>query len=373
MRCPNCGFKHNRNDNQCQMCNEFLAKKGKRLLLTLISIFVIVAVGVSVYLASDLSDESNDDEVNHNDEANVTNIGEDVSNSTIPLFAATGPGSDIHGAIHRIEYNDNVVYLFGTMHAAAPDWFPLSDVVEDAMRRADVFVFEVDMTLETIELDEIMEIMEFYEKAMFLPDNLTLADVLSAHSYEGLLENIESFDRTYDDVRHMNPIALAMELEAEMLAEVLENQGIYYDELTGVDGYLLDFATRHQVPIIGLEPLIQQLKIAFAPDEEILNRAGFDGSLAGIMYDGFADFISKEELLEQLGEEGAVTHEDYLYNDLESLIQGLEVTDEQMENEFVRYMTEVLMNFRSTYYAQGIVDLLEETDEPTTFFVAVGI
>jgi len=44
-----------------------------------------------------------------------------------------------------------------------------------------------------------------------------------------------------------------------------------------------------------------------------------------------------------------------------------------LENEFTRYMIEVLMNFRSTYYAERIAELLQDTDEPTTFFVAVGI
>lgn len=77
---------------------------------------------------------------------------------------------------------------------------------------------------------------------------------------------------------------------------------------------------------------------------------------------------------ETLGEDDeSALYEDSLYNDLEAMIQGMEITDEALENEFTRYMVEVLMNFRSTYYAERIAGLLQDTDEPTTFFVAVGI
>jgi len=356
MRCTNCGFENGRNARQCEMCNVQLAK-GKGFLIAIASIFVIAVVAVVVYFA-DVVDVVDDLE---------------VPASTNPLFAAAGPGSDIHGAIHRIEYGDNVVYLFGTMHAAAPEWFPLSDIAEDAMRRADVFAFEVDMTFESIEMHELVELVEFYEEAMYLPDKLTLADVLPEHVYVELVEHIDSFDRTYREVHQMNPIALAMELQVEVAAEVFADYGIYYDEHIGVDGYILDFAVRHEVPVIGLEPVMQQLRIGFAPDEEILNRAGFEGSLEDIMYDVFTEFISRDVLLESIREEGAVTYDEYLYNDLQTMIEGMEITDEEMENEFTRYMVEVLMNFRSTYYAERIAELLRDTGEPTTFFVAVGI
>ena len=390
MRCTSCGFENDRSAKRCGMCNEVLAKRGKGLLVLLASIFTIAAIVVVVYFTTDLLDGGSDrgtdtDEIVSDYETDEivddydTDSSEDqIIDSEVPpttsdLFAATGPGSDIHGAIHRIEYGDNVVYLFGTMHAAAPEWFPLSDVVEDAMRRADVFAFELDLTFGSIEMDELMEIVQFYEEAMFLPDKLTLADVLPEDVYEGIVEHIESFGRSYADIYQMNPIALGMELIAEVQAELFAEKGIYYDEQVGVDGYILDFAVRHEMPIIGLEPILQQLRIGFAPDEEILTLANFDGNLEDIMYDVFTAFTSREELLEELREEGTVIYADYLYNDLETLIQGMEVTDEDLENEFTRYMIEVLMNFRSTYYAERIAELLQDTDEPTTFFVAVGI
>jgi uncharacterized protein YbaP (TraB family) len=241
------------------------------------------------------------------------------------------------------------------------------------MRRTDVFAFEVDMTFESVEFDEIMELMDLYEEGMFLPNNQTLSDVLPEDVHEKLVEHIESFGRTYEEVYRMNPIALAMDLQVEATAELFAEQGIYYDEQIGVDGYILDYAMRHEVPIIGLEPLIQQMKIGYAPDEEILNRAGFDGSLENIMSDVFTDFTSKDELLKMLRVEESVIYDDYLYNDLEFMIAGMEVSNEELENEFTRYMIEVLMNFRSTYYAERITELLQDTDEPTTYFVAVGI
>lgn len=360
MRCKNCGFENDRHAKHCGRCDEKFSGKSKGLFILAASLFVIMIAIIVVYLTTDVFNGSNDDEV-------------DVFDSTSDLFAAAGPGSDIHGAIHRIEYGDNVVYLFGTMHAATSDWFPLADVVEEAMRRADVFAFESDLTFESVELDELLALRTFYEEDRFLPDDQTLADVLPADIHESLVEHIESFGRTYEDVSRMNPIALAVELQVEVMAEIFADAGIYYDGQLGVDGYILDFAMRHDVPIIGLEPVLQQMRIGFAPNEEILNRAGFDGSLADLMYDAFIEFISRDELLEILKEEEVVIYTDYLHNDLETMIQGMKVTDEELENEFMRYMVEVLMNFRSTYYAERIAELLRDTEEPTTFFVAVGI
>ena len=48
----------------------------------------------------------------------------------------------------------------------------------------------------------------------------------------------------------------------------------------------------------------------------------------------------------------------------------------EFENEDrpdLTYQREILMNFRSTYYAERISELLRGTEESTTFFVVVGL
>ena len=385
MKCRRCGIVSDRHALRCGKCNAKILKIDGLLVATIGSFMVICAI-IFAYFATDVFDANNENDIVDDydpadyDNGIVDNYERenddviDIPETTADLFAAAGPGSDIHGALHRIEYEDNVVYLFGTMHAAAPEWFPLANIVEDAMRRADVFAFEFDMTLGSVDLEEILAVMDLLNEGMYLPGDQTLAEVIPADIHASLVEHIESFNRTYEDVRRINPIALAMQLQLEAAAEVFADFGIYYDVQMGVDGYILNFAQSHEVPVIGLEPLLQQAKIGFAPSSEILELAGFDGSLEDIMYDVFSDeFIPRAEMLEMLREEVPYTYNDYLHNNLEDLILGMDVIEEDLENEFIRYTVEVLMNFRSTYYAERIVELLQNTDEPTTYFVAVGI
>jgi len=366
MICPNCNAENKQNAKKCAWCSEklTLGSSISGLLVATISILSLTALVVVFYFMFG----ENDNDVNSERDNGSNN---QVSSPEDGLFSATGEGSDIHGAIHRIEYGDNVVYLFGTMHAAAPEWFPLSDVVEDAMRRADVFAFEFDMTFESIEMVELIELAELFETGMYMEEE-RLADVISARVYRDLTRYIGTFDMTYSEVYRMNPVALVTTLQVAVAAEVFAEHGIYYDDQIGVDGYILDFAQRNERSIVGLEPISQQMRIGFAPDQEILDRAGFTGTLHEIYYDALPEFVPRDELFDSLYED-TETHLEYLNNEIEAMITSMDVSSEYMENTFSRYMVEVLMNFRSTYYANSIASLLRDTEEPTTFFVAVGI
>jgi len=360
MICSNCSAENKPNAKKCEWCGTKFAP-GRSISGFLIATISILSVTVLIVVSYFIFGGADNGSGSHNQ---VSEPGEG-------LFAATGEGSDIHGAIHRITYGDNVVYLFGTMHAAAPEWFPLADVVEDAMTRADVFAFEIDMTFASIEMEELMALMLLLETGMYMEQE-TLADVIPAHIYEELVRYIETYDMTYEEVYRMNPVALITTLQVAVAAEVFAEHGIYYDDQMGVDGYILDFARRNNRPVIGLEPISQQMRIGFAPDQEILDRAGFIGTLQEIYYDALDEFTSRDELFTYLYENTA-SHYEYLYNDIDALVAGMVVTSEEMENAFTRYMVEVLMNFRSTYYANRIAELLRDTEEATTFFVAVGL
>ena len=277
----------------------------------------------------------------------------------IVLLFNEDEGSDIHGAIHRIEYGENVVYLFGTMHFASPEWFPLADVVEDAMARADVFAFETDNAFGRVE----------DEWGMYL-EGETLADVIPADVYENLVRYIETYGMTYEEVYRMNPVALSMILHTATVMDLFADFGIRSN--TSVDRYIFDFAQMRMRPIIGLEPALQQERIAFAPDQDILDRAEFTGTLEEIFYDALVDFMPRDELFAYLYD-NMETHHEYLYNDIEAMIASESITSEMLENTFMRYMAEVVANFRSTYYANSIANLLRDTEEPTTFFAAVGL
>ena len=266
-------------------------------------------------------------------------------------------GSAIHGAIHRVEYGDNVVYLFGTLHGGHDHWFPLADVVEDALRRSDVLAIEVDDIAEGADAME-----EAIMEALFLPDGMTWAELLPTDAYDHLVEAIAGWGIPYEDVNDMNPAFLVFSLEMELVQSlaVLE---VNID--ASVDAYVVDVAMELGLPIIGLESIEQQIDILFHPPFEVM--------LAQIM-----SFLPPMELMERIEESGALSLDElatlYENNDLEALIHafGLEIGADA-EDLFAIYMREIVMNWRSTYYANEIIRLLQETEEPTTFFVAVGL
>jgi len=363
--CPNCNTQNQQDAKKCPNCKKkLISKKSTNApLIAIVGATVLLISVIAIYFLSETADNS--------EIVQAPSLNADSTNLEQGLFTATGAGSDIHGAIHRIEDNGNVVYLFGTMHAAAPEWFPLADIVEEAMRRADVFAFEFDLTLASVSLDELATLVDLFQTGQYLQEQ-TLADVVSANVHAAIVRYIETYGLTYEEIYRKNPIALATELQVAVMADVFAEFGIYYDEQIGVDGYILDFAMQNARPIIGLEPIEQQIRIGSAPNQEILDRAGFTGTLDEIFYDALVDFVPRDELFTTLYDSTA-THYQYKNNDIEGIIAAMDVNSDELENAFTRYTVEVLLNFRSTYYANAIANLLRTTDEPTTFFVAVGL
>jgi len=113
----------------------------------------------------DIQDVENSDSSETSDYGLNDNISETVDIS-------------ITGAIHRVEYGDNVAYLFGTMHASHEDWFPLAEVVEDALRRSDIValeIAEVGMNARTLQ--------QAIKSVSLLPNGLTWRDYLPEDAY----------------------------------------------------------------------------------------------------------------------------------------------------------------------------------------------
>ena len=283
----------------------------------------------------------------------VTFEGEEI----IPDENETLHRPQIHGAIHRVEYGYNVAYLFGTMHGGHEYWFPLADVVEDALRRADVLAVEIDEIGGTEE-DFEAAIMD----AMFLPDGMTWAEFLPEYAYDHLVEMMAEWDIDYEGVNTMNPWALVFSLELQ-IANVLSDFEIGLG--ISVDAYIADVAAELDLPIIGLESSEQQTNILFNPPFEV--------KVAGIM-----NFLPPAEMIAEIMESDALTLDQMAYyykmNNLYALAYGFrKEIGADIECIVATYMREKVMNWRSTYYANEIARLLQETEEPTTFFVAVGL
>jgi len=266
-------------------------------------------------------------------------------------------GMDIHGAIHRIAYGDNVVYLFGSMHAVRDNWFPLADVVEDAMQRADVFATEFDM-------EDTQGSVAAIEEVAQLPDGQNWSDFLPQEAYDHLIETMLAWEVPVEEVYYVNPHFLVFQLTMQM-AQALSDVEMASD--VSVDTYVLNVALERDVPVFGLEPVEQQSQILFNPPFEV--------KVAHIM-----SFLPPDETVALLLDDDIASLDDladaYETNDLATLavLFALELSEDVVgDDAWGIYMRETVMNWRSTYYANVLADFLRETEEPTTLFAVVGI
>lgn len=246
----------------------------------------------------------------------------------------------IHGGLSRIEYNGNVAYLFGTMHAAMPHWFPLDARVYEALARADVLALEADMS-PAGEAEMMAAMAEF-----LIPDEgQSAAELLSEEEFAAFVEILAEYGVDAVFVEMFAPWTLSILSMEAVLSEV----GLSAE--TGLEYYLIEVAA--DLPVIGLNEIAHEVALLFGLSEE--------AQIAAARY--FPSFdeavVEMQELLEAYKNQDVAA--------LTALVR-LEPT-----NALERYMEDVVIIQRSIEFAQEVIRLLQETDEPTTFFVAVGI
>ena len=268
----------------------------------------------------------------------------DSGEAQAPIPAAE-PEPGIHGNIHRIEYRGNVAYIFGSMHVGRPDWFPLSTVVESAMRRSDVFAFEFDLT----QMHQAGLLSLHYA---LLPDGQTLVEFLPPDVYETFIANMSTYDSFFYAFMNM---FTPMFLSVMVLPELLSEMNLYMEY--SVDFYLLNFAIQNGRPVIGLNDLHSELSITLnlPRDAQI--------AVAKATQDRATSLQMTRDL--QMAEM-------YEAQDLDALLE-LRLSLAEGDDAFSLYMIEHIVHARCRIFAAEITRLLRQTGEPTTFFITMGI
>ena len=302
--------------------------------------------------------DATEDDYNRDSPVQITVDGDEVG---LEETGNNAPGDGITGALHRIEYGNNVAYLFGTLHFYRHGWTPFAPVVEDAMRRADVFVTEIDRA-------EMAIIEAALPAVMFLHDGHAWASFLPDEAYNHLVAMMTAWGTNYEMINTWHPTFLisSFELQKAIVLEANHAAGtgasITLD--TSIDAHIKNIATERGVPNLGLERAQQQLEMLYAPPLEVV--------VAQVMA-----FGTPEETIEKMNYLGTLSDMARWYetNNFQAFQDQFTraIQDETTERPDITYFRETLANYRSTYYARQIADLLRETEEPTTFFVAVGI
>jgi len=164
--------------------------------------------------------------------------------SLAPLVRADG------AAVWSLQGAHNTVYLAGSVHALPKDGAGLSPQLELAYQASDAIVMEVD-------LDDLnpLEAVEFVSSHGTLPEAQTLADVIGAKQYAGIVKLANTLDLPELAIARLEPWAAAMVVTQFALMK----SG--YETQLGVDMQLTERARQDHKPIDGLETVVDQLGI----------------------------------------------------------------------------------------------------------------
>ena len=307
------------------------------------------------------------------DSPQSSTVGEADSTPQITTSPAV-PDADrpnIHGFLSRVEYNNNVAYLLGSMHMGRENWFPLSPIVEEAMARSDVFAIETTMHFlsmmdDDIDLDdisaaafieafmEVIVIAVIIEELLLLPyDDMTLEDVLSPRGFANLMEMLETYpDVTYEDIYFLTPRAAL----SALMADFEQYISLYIDY--SVDFYTTNFAFANNKPVIGLNDIFYEMILLF------------DKPLEG-QYTLFDNFQPRDIALNEYIQDVNALIEAYETQDAERIRRILFEGIQRDHSDFTFLDYDVFV-YRTSIYAEETLRLLRETEEPTTFFITVG-
>ena len=291
-------------------------------------------------------------------------VEDDIYEEYIPSQDIQG----IHGLISVVEYGGNRAYIFGSMHIGCESWYPLSPVVEAAIDRADIFAFEIDLAAQggrcireedPCEYDCLCALMDM----MFLRDGTTLEDFLPADVYEIFMENLQTFPINLDAIAPLRPTTIAELILYEIVAPSLG-----FSSEHSIDMYVFNRAEARERPTMGLTDFNDHIAfVSGMPDQYQIATAQY-----------FTDFSAMMEEVDELA---------YIYQtqDIEALTQMLRAGLADAYEAYIageisaaglalsRYWHYTVGNYRSAFFARQIAALLTETQEPTTFFVTVGI
>lgn len=152
------------------------------------------------------------------------------------------------GALFKVTGKDNTLYLYGTIHAGKPGYYPLEPRIRDAMAAAPRLVLEIDVAR-----DPAAVMAAFQQHGMFAP---------GSPGYAGLAPERRLRIETALKAQGVDPAAVAP-LKPWMLMTMLAMGDLVKlgaDPTLGVDAHLAGLA-RGKIPIAELETAQYQVAL----------------------------------------------------------------------------------------------------------------
>jgi uncharacterized protein YbaP (TraB family) len=165
-----------------------------------------------------------------------------------PADAASAPAHR-HGALFKVTQNGHTLYLFGTIHVGAPDFYPLEPRLTAALNKASVLALEVDPLADPSKMGKAMQQYGMLHRGDPAPAPLPPA-------YRTQLDALLQ--------RYGIPPESAAALQPWMLASVLtisEFSAQGYDTALAVDAWLARQAHARHQPVLELETVDGQMAL----------------------------------------------------------------------------------------------------------------
>lgn len=169
-----------------------------------------------------------------------------------PAWSADAPAQAVppnHGALFKVTQNGHTLYLFGTIHVGAADFYPFEPRLTAALKNASVLALEVDPLADPAKMRKAMQQYGMLHRGDAAPEPLPPA-------YRTQLDALLQ--------RYAIPPESVGVLQPWMLASVLtisEFSAQGYDTALAVDAWLAKQAHARHQPVLELETVSGQMAL----------------------------------------------------------------------------------------------------------------
>ncbi|MPV85583.1 TraB/GumN family protein [Ostreibacterium oceani] len=160
--------------------------------------------------------------------------------------------------IIELKKDEKTLYLFGTIHFAKPDFYPLAPAIAAHLQQSDALALEVDLT-DDAQMLELIALMS----SKGIDTSREISDWLPAQPLAAL--NDLFGEDAVNRMTHFRPWMVMMELSTKLASD-------YGMTELGIDLAIADMASEKQLPVVGLETFSSQIEgFLKIPESEIID------------------------------------------------------------------------------------------------------
>ncbi|MYN15680.1 TraB/GumN family protein [Rugamonas sp. FT107W] len=254
---------------------------------------------------------------------------------SMPAWAADKAQAPNHGALFKVQQGGHTLYLFGTIHVGAPDFYPLEPRITAALKKAPVLALEIDP------LGDQQNLMRAVQRHGMLTKGGPAGPELSADWRLRLDRLLKQYNIEPETVAAMKPWLLAS------LLTVSEFSAQGYEAALAVDSHLSKQAHQRGQKVVELESAESQMALfdQMSAEEQLV-----------FLQEAIAGIEDKEQANQAREIADAWRKADVV------ALDALALKAEMDDTYSGRFVQKVLLDSRNPTLADGMVKLMARTD-----------